>query len=218
MPIRRYPNVAITGVPGGGKSTLALALLERLNSVYSLSQDPSQAQNRPEQNYSQPVFTLHNPSAGSFTASCRTGWDDHRQAWIIDEDRLADILHPHLSRGGVILDWIHADMLATESSDSESNDHNFLDLVVTMRCENSVLFNRYKSRGYSEDKVQENLDAEIMNVVGEENREVFDKTGTLVVELRGEEGEGEENVRRVVEWVACWMREHPVEEDVEVKG
>lgn len=76
-----------------------------------------------------------------------------------------------------------------------------------MRADNGVLWDRYKARGYGEEKVQENIDAEIMGAIAEENEECFGGVEGLVVELRGEtEEEGKGNLERLVTWVGEWEK------------
>lgn len=45
--------------------------------------------------------------------------------------------------------------------------------MVVLRCDNSVLYPRLEKRGYSEKKVQENVECEIMCVVAEDARESY---------------------------------------------
>jgi adenylate kinase len=63
-------------------------------------------------------------------------------------------------------------------------------------------------RGYKLNKIQENNDAEIMNVVLEEARSSY--APEIVVELKSESTEDlESNVSRVVEWINAWLADHP---------
>jgi len=75
--------------------------------------------------------------------------------------------------------------------------------VVVLRTSTEVLYDRLKARGYKEEKLQENMDAEIMQVILEEAREGFEEG--VVVELASdgvEEMEG--NAERVRGWVESW--------------
>lgn len=180
---RTHPNIAITGTPATGKTTLAKALTARL-----------------------PALRPLDLAAEAARRSCRDAYDEALQSWIIDEDKLADSLREEVraGEGGWVIDWMHADFWKDESEGGEEGEA--LDLVVTMRAENGVLCRRYEGRGYAEGKIQENLDAEIMDVVGGENRECFGEAGLVtVVELRGETGEDVERaVEGVVRWVERW--------------
>lgn len=58
-------------------------------------------------------------------------------------------------------------------------------------------------RGYKEEKLQENLDAEIFGLLLEEAREAYDEE--IVVELTSEKDEDvESNCARIVAWVDAW--------------
>ena len=98
-------------------------------------------------------------------------------------------------------------------------DTALIDLVITMHTDNTVLFDRYTERKYSQRKIEENIDCEIVNMIGSENREYFggmDEDGertipeeeltTAVVELQGDTEEDlKDNLRRLVEWVKKWQ-------------
>ena len=59
-------------------------------------------------------------------------------------------------------------------------------------------------------KIQENNDAEIMEVVLEEARSSY--PAEIVVELQSEGTEDlEANVARIVQWVKTWTQEHQTE-------
>lgn len=68
-----------------------------------------------------------------------------------------------------------------------------------------------KYRNYPEAKLQENLDAEIMEVLLEEARESYDEE--IVVELRSDTSdEVESNVERLEAWVKQWKKDHVEDE------
>ncbi len=60
-------------------------------------------------------------------------------------------------------------------------------------------------RGYSLKKIQENNEAEIMEVVLDEARSSYAKE--IVVELQSESTEDlESNVARIVQWIEAWKK------------
>ena len=68
------------------------------------------------------------------------------------------------------------------------------------------MYDRLKARKYSEEKLQENLDSEIMEVLLQEAREAFAQE--IVIELRSDEAEDiEGNVERVEMWIANWKKD-----------
>ena len=49
----------------------------------------------------------------------------------------------------------------------------WFDLVLVLRADTNVLYDRLKKRGYSDKKVNENMECEIMQVVLDEARESY---------------------------------------------
>lgn len=133
--------------------------------------------------------------------NCFSGYDDERQSDIVDEDKLLDAIEEDLERGGLIIDWHVCDLFP----------ERLIDLVLVLRAATDRLYDRYKERGYAEAKLQENLDAEIMEVLLQEARESYEEE--VVVELWSNEvDEMESNVERVVAWREAWDAEHKTEE------
>lgn len=63
-------------------------------------------------------------------------------------------------------------------------------------------------RKYSEEKLQENLDSEIMEVLLQEARDSYDEQ--IVVELTSDDSDQmEANVDRIEAWVKQWKQDHP---------
>lgn len=126
---------------------------------------------------------------------------------IVDEDRLLDVIENDLEDGGQIIDWHACDLFPPRQ----------IDLVAVLRCDNKVLYDRLKARGYGEAKLQENLDCEIMEVLVQEARDAFDEE--QVVELRSEKSEDvDSNVERIEKWIGQWRKDHGGGEEVEAKG
>lgn len=136
--------------------------------------------------------------------NCYDGRDDQLNSMIVDEDKLLDALEPLVQQGGVILDW-HACDLFPES---------WVDLVVVLRCDSTTLYDRLSARNYNSKKLEENMDAEIMQVLLEEARESFDQE--IIVELRSDVlDDVDGNVERIKTWVENWKQNRQSEEDVE---
>jgi adenylate kinase len=77
-----------------------------------------------------------------------------------------------------------------------------------LRVNSSTLYDRLKARDYPEAKLQENLDAEIMEVLIQEARDAYDDE--IVVELRSDTaGEMDENISRIETWLEQWKKDHP---------
>ena len=91
---------------------------------------------------------------------------------------------------------------------------SWIDLVVVLRTDSAQLYDRLKTRHYAEAKLQENLDAEIMEVLLSEARESYDEH--IVVELQSNNSEDlESNVERLEAWIANWREDHKEDEGQE---
>lgn len=100
-------------------------------------------------------------------------------------------------RGGNIIDWHACDLFP----------RSWIDLVVVVRADSTLLYDRLKARGYNSKKLDENMDAEIMQVLLDEARDAFDEQ--IVVELRSDSAdEVEQNCERIEAWVKQWKEEH----------
>jgi broad-specificity NMP kinase len=183
--MRTLPNIIITGTPGVGKTTTC-------NQLIALSSQTT------------PPLNLKYLSINDLVKdrSAHSGYDEELQTWIVDDDKLMDEVEKEIEdgagNGGWIIDWHSTEGFALR----------WVDLVVVLRCEEtSVLYDRLSSRGYKDEKVQENMDAEIFGVVAEEAREGWTDDGQ-VVELKSVEAEDiEENAERVLQWVKNWLKD-----------
>ncbi|EJD38308.1 P-loop containing nucleoside triphosphate hydrolase protein [Auricularia subglabra TFB-10046 SS5] len=125
-------------------------------------------------------------------------YDDEWATFVVDEDKLLDWLEPQTQNGGLVLDW-HA---------CEPFPERWIDLVVVLRCDHTKLWNRLEARGYALNKIQENNESEIMQVILEEARQSY--APEIIVELTSESTEQlEANVARIVQWIETWVNDHP---------
>jgi len=128
-------------------------------------------------------------------------YDEEWQSYTVDEDKLLDELEPLASEGGIILDWHTIDIFP----------ERWADLVVVLRCDHTQLWERLEKRGYPLKKIQENNEAEIMEVVLDEARSSY--APEIVVELKSEGTDDlESNVSRIVQWIEAWQRDRDVSE------
>ncbi|MFW5990659.1 MAG: adenylate kinase family protein [Candidatus Nanoarchaeia archaeon] len=96
------------------------------------------------------------------------GYDEQRQCQIIDEDKLVKVLISRISEGGVI-----------DSHMSHYVPPKYADFCIITHCDLKTLKKRLKERGYSQDKVEENMEAEIFDICGQEAYEM----GHRIVEV-----------------------------------
>ncbi|KAI9661655.1 MAG: factor activating pos9 [Bathelium mastoideum] len=127
---------------------------------------------------------------------CHAGWDDELKSWIVDEDKLLDALENDVKEGGCLIDWHACDLFPK----------SWIDLVIVVRCNSTILYDRLSARGYSGAKLEENMDAEIMQVLLEEAREAYDTE--ILVELQSDTADDiDSNIERIETWIKNWKRD-----------
>lgn len=137
-------RIALTGVPGTGKTTLAAALATRCRVVHlnDLARD----------------------------AGLLTEMDEARGAYVVDMDQLADKLNALLEdeEGTVIIEGHFAHEMD-------------VDAIVLLRCDPLLLYERLKARGWREEKVRENVEAEALDVLAQEILDIGGPTAEVDV-------------------------------------
>jgi adenylate kinase len=124
-------------------------------------------------------------------------YNEEFDTYIMDddkEDQLLDAIEPVVKQGGVVVDY-HSPGIFGES---------WFDLVLVLRADTEVLFDRLTQRNYSEKKRTENMECEIMEVVLEDARESYDES--MVHELPSNTlDDMESNLARVEAWLEAWQ-------------
>ncbi|KAK6202378.1 AAA domain-containing protein [Scheffersomyces amazonensis] len=181
---RRYiPNIIITGTPGCGKTSHSESLVSQLNDEIKVK------------GYDFQHFSISDIAK---ERGCIDSYDEVLDTSVVDEDKLLDSLEPDLEKGGILVDW-HCCEIFPE---------RLIDLVVVLRTDNSLLYDRLKKRGYKDNKIQENLDCEIMEIIADEARRSY--VPEIVIQLTSNSVEEmEDNVARIFEWTAAWVKDHP---------
>ncbi len=101
----------------------------------------------------------------------REGYDKKRKCAIVDEKKLAKSLVKETKWKNAVIDSHLAHFIP----------HRFVKLCIVCRCSLKELKKRLEKRGYSREKVRENLEAELFEVILNEAREK--KHNVLIVEL-----------------------------------
>ena len=126
------------------------------------------------------------------------GFDEVRKCYIIDEDKLCDELESLMGAGGIVLDT---------HSMIDYFPERWFDLVVVLTSDNTVLYDRLAKRGYDQNKVSENVQCEIMQVVRAEAQQSY--PAEIVQILKSDTlDELETNVANMKAWVAAWIRDN----------
>ncbi|CAN0455162.1 unnamed protein product, partial [Phaeothamnion confervicola] len=116
---------------------------------------------------------------------------------ILDENKLCDAMETTMEEGGAIVDFHSCDVFPED----------WFDLVLVLRVDNTVLYDRLAARGYAERKLRENVECEIMQVVLDEARGGYPEE--IVHECRSDTLEElESNVARVALWLQAWRKDN----------
>ncbi|KAL7275342.1 factor activating pos9 [Rhizina undulata] len=130
--------------------------------------------------------------------NCHDGYDEESKSYFVDEDKLLDEIEDDVKKGGYIIDWHVCDIFPK----------SWIDLVVVLRADSTILYDRLKERNYPEKKLQENLDVEIMQVLLEEAKDAYDEE--IVIELQSNDSDDiDSNVERIASWVSQWTTDNP---------
>eukprot|EP01083_Nonionella_stella_P054979 145132_1 len=171
---RQLPNVLITGTPGTGKTETCRLLMSEL-------EDLSTGQ-----------ISFRNLSVNDIAKEHDffDGVDEEVQTKILDEDKVLDYMEDLMTSGGKIVDYHSAEMFP----------ERWFDLVIVLRTDNTILWNRLEQRNYSMKKIQENIECEIMQVLLDEARnsykpEIVQECSSNTID------DMETNVENVVGWI-----------------
>jgi adenylate kinase len=174
---RKKPNILFTGTPGVGKTAIATMVAEKLG--------------------------LHHANVGEIIKEnkCHTEYDQSLDTHVLDEDKLLDIMEVDFDTeyisGGIVADY-HSCELFPE---------RWFDLIVVLRADTEVLYDRLTERGYNDKKRSENIECEIMRVVIDEAKESYAKE--IVQELSNNTiEEMDQNIARVESWYHQWIQDH----------
>ena len=92
-------------------------------------------------------------------------WDEEYNCHVLDEDMVIDDLEEDMSKGGCVVDYHGCDFFP----------ERWFDLVVVLRCPTEQLYDRLKDRQYSQHKLQQNVECEIVGLLLEEAMESYRK-------------------------------------------
>ncbi|CAG9856187.1 unnamed protein product [Phyllotreta striolata] len=127
---------------------------------------------------------------------CLEGFDETYQCSYLDEDKLLDGLEDTMSKGGNIVDY-HSNEFFPE---------RWFDAVFVVRSDNTTLYDRLTSRGYTGKKLEDNVQCEIFQTILEEAKSSYREEIVHEMYSRTPE-ELEENVRNICGWLEGWFRD-----------
>lgn len=167
----KLPNILVTGTPGTGKTQTSQLAAEQTGLTHLNVGD---------------LVRKH---------ECFESRDEDFDTFIVDEDKLCDVMEPIMESGGNIVDY-HS---------GEFFPERWFDLILVLRTSTEILYDRLTERGYNEKKRAENVECEIMQVVLEEARESYDPS--IVHELQSNNLDDlDSNVNRIAAWLDHWKQ------------
>lgn len=103
-----------------------------------------------------PEANFINLSKFAIEHACTSGYDNRLLSHIIDDDKLVRELEPVLASHDLnIVESIHA-------------DHVDADQIFVVRADTTKLYDRLKARGYNQEKIANNVEAEIFQIIYDE--------------------------------------------------
>ncbi|XP_030273044.1 adenylate kinase isoenzyme 6 [Sparus aurata] len=125
------------------------------------------------------------------------GYDEEYQCPILDEDRVVDELEEKMAEGGAIVDYHGCDLFPKR----------WFHIVFVLRTDNTQLYTRLESRGYTGKKLQDNVQCEIFQTIYEEAMEAYSED--IVHQLPSNTPEDlEKNLEQIAQWTEQWMKDH----------
>ena len=122
-------------------------------------------------------FNFVNLSKFAIDNDCILEYDDELGSHVIDEDKLSDLLESHLKlKQKNVIESIHADILPKK----------LVNVIFVCRTDNTILYDRLKERKYGEEKISNNIQAEIFQTILDEARELCENDSnpsSMIAEL-----------------------------------
>ena len=148
-------KILLCGTPGTGKSYIGELLVSSLGKSASLK--------------------IINISDLVCKEELYSSFDEYMNSFVIEGKKLKKRLRE------LILE-VRTDILIIESHTINVIPRKLVDLVILLKTSTNIHFDRLVSRGYSNEKIQENIDCEIMQVVHEDVVNRFPNTPITVFE------------------------------------
>ncbi|KAJ1834409.1 factor activating pos9 [Coemansia sp. RSA 2703] len=125
------------------------------------------------------------------------GYNEDMDTYWLNEDKVVDEMEDMMADGGVCVDFHTCEFFP----------ERWFDLVVVLRADTTKVYDRLEARGYKQNKISENVECEIMQVVLDEAKESYKEE--LILELQSNTVDDmEENVKKIAERVEEFRRKH----------
>ncbi|KAJ2841092.1 factor activating pos9 [Coemansia erecta] len=130
------------------------------------------------------------------------GYNEEYDTYWLNEDKVVDEMESMMADGGMCVDF-HTCGFFPE---------RWFDLVVVLRTDTEMIFDRLEERGYKSNKIQENVECEIMQVVLDEARESY--SHDILLELSSNTVDDmEANVERIAAFAEQFRQDRLNEQD-----
>jgi adenylate kinase len=106
------------------------------------------------------------------------GNDEERHSWIVNVDKLNDYVKKNYARDGIVFIDSHL-----------SHCLKCADRVIILRCHPTELRKRLSFKGWSDEKVKENLEAEILDVILVEAVDIHPAGNIFEIDTTGKSSE-----------------------------
>ena len=122
-------------------------------------------------------------------------WDSQYECYDIDEDKLLDDLEDTMAEGNILIEHHVTDLFP----------ERWFDAVFVLRTDNTKIFDRLKTRGYNQKKLDDNVQCEIFQTILDEARESYKPE--IVHEIRSDVLEDvETNAKNILLWIDHWIK------------
>jgi adenylate kinase len=118
------------------------------------------------------------------------GFDSDYGCHVLNEEKLLDEIEDQMEEGGKVVDYHGCDFFP----------QRWFDIVFVLRTDNTRLYDRLVSRGYTGKKLEENIQCEIFQTILDEARDSYEPS--IVFELPSNTSDDmENNLEKIVQWV-----------------
>ncbi|VEV54588.1 adenylate kinase-like protein 1, putative [Plasmodium vinckei vinckei] len=184
------PNIIVTGVPGVGKSTLCEELVEIINKDLEEKFKINEKE--------EPLKMVHlNLSNIIKNERLYEEYDDELDASIFSEELVNQKLkNLNFQNGGYIIDFHDVNFLY---------DNKYIDKIFLLTASTNVLYERLEKRNYTQDKIKNNIECEIFQVIKEDILENYEDEN-IFVELQNNNLEDhDKNISFIQKWIHSYM-------------
>ena len=213
MQTKKGPNILITGTPGTGYSYCRKCFVSKKWKKIDFGKTKKGKTTLSSQVAENAKMKHIEVSRIIEQYELHDGWDEEFECFNLNEDKVSfvhcysipkfilqwkkvcDELEKHMQEGNVVVDFHSCDFFP----------ERWFDLVVVLRASNDILYPRLEKRGYSAKKIQENIEAEIFQVLLDEAKDSY--KSEIVVELQSNSVEEmEKNLENTLKWISEWRR------------